>query len=396
MKNRKTKISKVLSLAAISTVLAFDAHAVDVEIGDTTLSVSGFIDLDVNFTRTSDGELAGNSTGRNFFIAQSVPVVADDSDVESGVDTDFTASTTRLKVSTETPTKIGLVKTHIETDFAVSDFGNEAVSNSFQLRLRRAFVDFKGWRIGQEWSTFQPLHALPETATFLVASESVIFQRTPQIRYTTGPWQFSIENPNTLIGGGLVDGGLANDSIIPEVVVRRNFITDRSNVSFSVIGRQLAFEDSDLDVDSSAFGIGASLAAKIKVGDNGDDVRFAVTGGQGVGRYVGLAFAPGAYVDSDGTLAAVPTIGGNIAYRKVFGKSSLSVGVSAIEVDNDRDWVGVTDQTNKASRSGHMSLTHRLLPNLTVAGELLYGQLEQEGGDRGDIRRVTMSVRKSF
>ena len=393
MKNRTIKLSKILSLVVASTTLAAAANAADFEVGETTVSIGGFVDLDLNVTSTSDGELAGNSNGRNFFIAQTIPVVEDDSNVEDSIDTDFTAQTSRLKFSTATPTEDGDLKTHIEVDFAVSDFGNEAVSNSFQLRLRRAYIDYKGFRVGQEWSTFQGLHALPEMATFLVASESVVFQRTPQVRYTTGDWQFALENPNTNVGGGV---GLANDSVIPEVVVRRNLKTDRAQLSLAVLGRQLAYEDLPTDIDSTTLGIGASLTGRVKVGNGGDDIRFAVTGGEGLGRYVGLGFAPGAYVDSDGDLAAVPSIGGNIAYRKVFGDTSLSVGASIIEVDNDPTWVGVSETTNKSSRSAQATLTHRVVPKLSVSGELLYGQLEQESGNKGDLRRFTISVRRDF
>ena len=393
MINRTIKLSNLLALAVASSTLTINAHAAEFEVGETTVSIGGFVDVDVNVTSTSDGELPGNSNGRNFFIAQTIPVVADESNVEDSIDTDFTAQTSRLKFSTSTPTEMGDLKTHIETDFAVSDFGNEVVSNSFQLRLRRAYIDFKGFRVGQEWSTFQGLHALPEMATFLVASESVVFQRTPQIRYTTGNWQFALENPNTNVGGGI---GLANDSVIPEVVVRRNHKTDRAHIALAVIGRELAYEDIPTDIDSTALGIGASLTGRIKVGNKGDDIRFAVTGGEGLGRYVGLGFAPGAYVDSDGELEAVPSIGGNIAYRKVFGKTSLSVGASMIEVDNDPSWIGVSETTNKSARSAQATLTHRILPKLTVAGEVLYGQLEQESGDRGDLRRFTVSFRRDF
>jgi len=67
-----------------------------------------------------------------------------------------------------------------------------------------------------------------------------------------------------------------------------------------------------------------------------------------------------------------------------------------IEVDNDPSWIGVSETTNKSARSAQATLTHRILPKLTVAGEVLYGQLEQESGDRGDLRRFTVSFRRDF
>jgi len=369
------------------------AHAKDIQLGDTTVTLGGYVDLDVHFTRTSDGEIAGNSAGRDFYIAQSIPVVSDDSDVEDTFDTDFTAQTSRLKFSTSTPTEIGDVKTHIETDFAVSDFGNEAVSNSFQLRLRRAYIDWNGWRVGQEWSTFQGLHALPEMATFLLASESVVFSRQPQIRYTTGNLQVALENPNTNVGGI----GLTDDGFIPDGVIRYNLKGTGHNIAFKGIARQLAYEDSDTDINSTTFGYGASITGRVNVGNGGDDIRFGITGGEGLGRYVGLGFAPGAYLDANGELEAVPSLGVNAAYRKVLNAStSVSIGASAIKVDNDTDLIGVSATTNKSAQSGFLTVTKRLAPKFTVAVEGVYGRLEQESGDKGNLQRLTLSFRRDF
>ena len=74
------------------------------------------------------------------------------------------------------------VEERIAADFLGSGQGNELVSNSYSPRLRRAFVKYGNWLAGQEWSTFQNTSAIPESASFLILSDGMVFIRQPQIR----------------------------------------------------------------------------------------------------------------------------------------------------------------------------------------------------------------------
>ena len=337
-------------------------------------------------TKFSDGELPSNSLGRDQYIAQLTPVSATPSS-EDGYDTDFTAQSSRFALSTTTPVNGSVLATHMELDFLLAPGGNEAVSNSFQPRLRRAYVDYKGWRVGQEWTTFQALQAIPESASFYTPAESQVFVRQPMIRYTSGNFQFALENPNTnVMGVGLVD-----DGVLPDAIARYNFKGDNYNVALSAIARQLRYETPT--IDGEAFGFGVSVAGRVNLGK--DDVRFSLQGGEGLGRYVGLGVAPGAVIDASGTdIEAIPSVSGNIAYRKSMGDFSLSGGYSFIDIDNDIALTG-TGVTSK-SQSGFIALTKKIAPKLTWSGELLYGEREIESGLTGDMQRFTFSVRQGF
>ena len=90
-------------------------------------------------------------------------------------------------------------------DFLLPPGGNERVSNSYNPRLRHAFFTYGKWLFGQTWSTFQDVGALPESVDFLAASDGIVFERQPMVRYSSAGWQFAIENPETTItpfGGG--------------------------------------------------------------------------------------------------------------------------------------------------------------------------------------------------
>ncbi|MBO5720952.1 MAG: hypothetical protein J6R61_05450, partial [Bacteroidales bacterium] len=80
---------------------------------------------------------------------------------------------------------------YIETDFR---------GNNYALRLRQAYLSFRGMTIGQTWSTFTDLAAIPPTIDFEGPSASIA-TRNVQFRYTLpfrNKWEFAIaiENPN--------------------------------------------------------------------------------------------------------------------------------------------------------------------------------------------------------
>ena len=90
-------------------------------------------------------------------------------------------------------------------DFFLSPGVNERVCNSYYPRLRHAFITYNNWLFGQTWMTFYNVGSIPENLDFVGPTESTIFGRQAQVRYTRGPWQFSLENPETTItpyGGG--------------------------------------------------------------------------------------------------------------------------------------------------------------------------------------------------
>ncbi|MCI4644544.1 MAG: DcaP family trimeric outer membrane transporter [Hyphomonadaceae bacterium] len=356
-------------------------------VGDTTFKIGGFVDVDAHVTELSDGGFGGGSIARDFYIPGATPIGGD-----STTTTDLTAEASRFFVTANTDMGGHKVGGRIEMDFLGSAQGNERVSSSFSPRLRRAFVTVDNVLVGQEWSTFQNTSAIPESASFLVLSDGMVFIRQAQVRYTMGNWQIALENGNatvTPVGGGRIE---ADTNIIPDVVARYNWKGDFGNVSFAAIGRQLRLEMPGIEEET--FGFGLSAQGRVNVGEK-DDIRFTVVGGEGLGRYVGLNAFNGAAIDPmTGELEAIPSYGGLIAWRHPFGETArFNVGYSGLFADNP-DFLGAGATESVQSAFG--AILWEPAPRVTMGGEIMFGQRETEGGADGSIARFTFSTKYAF
>ena len=154
-------------------------------------------------------------------------------------------------------------------DFHLSPGGNERVSNSYNPRMRHAFVKYDNWLFGQTWSTFQDVAALAENLDFVGPAESTVFERQPMIRYSRGGFDIALENPETTVtpfGGGARI--VTDDGEMPDVIVRYTHKDDWGHVAGAAIVRQLTYDD-NMGIDDTTLGWGVSLTGKIKVGKRG-------------------------------------------------------------------------------------------------------------------------------
>lgn len=166
-------------------------------VGDTNFTFKGFIKLDASVSDFSGGDLPTNSLGRDFYIPGLVPVGGE----SNGPDFDFNPRETRFIFAMDSERGGHDIGGLIELDFQVTSDGNERVSNSFTPRMRQAYITFDNWLLGQTWSTFQDVSALPDNLDFIGPTEGTVFVRQPMIRYSNGPWQIALEQPETEITG---------------------------------------------------------------------------------------------------------------------------------------------------------------------------------------------------
>jgi hypothetical protein len=195
----------------------------------------------------------------------------------------------------------------IEWDF-YGGGGNEVVSNSSNERLRHFYIGYKNWMVGQNWSTFMPLAALPEALDFGGPHVGEVFIRQTQIRYTSGNWQFAIENPET---NGDGDVGTPASA-----------------------------------VDETAFA--ANISGRIKTGDR-NDFRFQVSVGE-PGRYVAAGMTPDIVENPDEEVVVEQTTAFTVAYRhfwKDSWRSTIYYGAAETDTLNrDRNHFAVNLMTN--------------------------------------------------
>ena len=287
-------------------------------VNDTTFTIGGYIDFDAHTTRLSDEAIASGSIARDSYIPSVTPTGEGATTI-----TDFTAQASRFLVHAHRNINGKVASAHLEMDFLGSLQGNERVTNSYSPRLRRAYFDYDGWRIGQEWSTFQNTSAIPESASFLALSDGMVFIRQPIIRYTHGNMQIAIETGNTTVTPATGNGRIEADSnSIPDVVLRYNIVRDYGNISVAALGRQLRLETGDAN-DDTIYGFGINIAGRLNMPKSRDDIRFQVSVGEGMGRYIGLNALNGAALDpTTGDLEAISSYGGYLAYRRPFGRTA--------------------------------------------------------------------------
>ena len=359
--------------------------------GGTNFKVSGFVDLDAHVTSFSDGNPPpANRLDRDFYIPSLIPT--SDGTAQGSTFTDFTARSSRLRIHGDREHNGEKLTGLVELDFLTTNDGNQRVTSSFSPRLRRAFVDYKGFRIGQEWTTFQNLSSIPESASFLALSDGMIFNRQAMIRYTNGPFQLALENGNatvTDIGGARIE---ADGNTIPDVIARYNLKGDYGNISFAGMYRQLRLENGP--VDDSTSGFAASVSGRVNVGEG--NIRFGLSGGDGLGRYIGLNALRGAAIDPISLeLEAITSVGGHVAFQYPVGeKSRFNVGYSGLFADHPEFLEG-TGAIEKV-QSGFAALMWDVAPKMTVGIEGMYGVNELENGNDGNLSRFTFSTRYNF
>lgn len=356
-------------------------------VGDTQVRVGGFIDVDAHVTSLSDGAIGSSSIARDFYIPGATPIGGEDQST-----TDFTAEASRLFIEGKREVNGETVKGYVEMDFLGSLQGDGRVSNSYSPRLRRAFVSFGNWLAGQEWSTFQNTSAIPESASFLILSDGMVFVRQPQVRYTNGNWQIALENGDTTITDTTGARIEADSNLVPDLVVRYNHTGGYGNVSVAGIARQLRADLPGLEEED--FGYGLSVSGRLKAGAR-DDIRFNLFGGEGLGRYVGLNAVNGAALDPmTGDLEAIASYGGLVAWRHPFGETArLNIGYSGLWADNPDFAVG---SMTKSVQSVYGAVLWDVADRTTVGAELMLGTRENEAGDDGTISRLTLSTKYAF
>lgn len=366
----------------------------------TRFSYGGFIKLDASVTHTNDGDIPDGTVGRLFYVPKAIPVGAGNAN-EDGADTDMGVNFSRFWFGADTDLDSGdKLKAYLEFDLfgggSTAFTGNEIATNTYALTLRQAYVQWNHWLAGQTWSNFQDVAAMPDTVDFLGPTEGTVFVRQAQIRYSNGPWSFSMENPETVYTP--FNGNMAqvsgDDGPVPDFTGRYMTKGDWGHFGIAALARQLRYQNGPLDQDDDNTGYGLSVSGKFNVGSS-DDLRYMITGGSGIGRYIGLALSNDAVLDASGDLENIDVVAGFVGWRHVFSpKLRGNLFYSRAEYDNDADLTGLG--ITKGAQSAHLNVIYTPLPKLDLGAELIWGQRELESGDRGDLNRLQTHVKYSF
>jgi len=323
----------------------------------------GFIKTDFMASKYSGGDPANGDPLRDYHLPGAIPVGGDSEDVA----TDFNARQTRFWLTTDGVVGGHKIGTRLEMDFqTLPGSGDQRTTSGSNPALRRAFVTIDNWLIGQEWTNFQNTAVLPESADFVGAAEGTVFARQAQVRYTRGPFSIALENPETTVtpfGGGARI--IADDNSLPDLTARYGLSRPWGAVQLSGLLRQLKYQNPATNIDSTATGWGLSASALFKVGAQ-DDIRLMLTGGEGIGRYVGLNFSNDAVLDASGELEAIGVVAGFAAYRHVWAPGWRS------------------------------SLIWSAVAAFDVGAEVMFADRKLESGLDGDMTRLILFAKYGF
>lgn len=356
---------------------------------NTTFKIYGYTKMDAIYTDVDGG-------GKYSYTPSAVPL---DKDQDNLADNSFImhARQTRLGFASSSDTDYGKLNIKIEGDFFGSG-GNEVYSNSYGLRLRRAYGQLGNLLIGQEWSTFIDLSTYPEIIDFGGGAGS-LFIRQAMIRYTQpfegGSAMFAVENPeNTFMvksddGNNTINGG---ENIFPDIIARVNI--DPGFGHYSVVGMLRDLSIDTAEYDDSELGYALSLNAVIPTVGK-DSLMLQFNYGDALGRYMESGFADAFLNPVTHDIETNDQYGGIVSYRHFWMENLRStVMYSMAERDNDSSFV--TNEVNKQYQSVHANLIWSPVPRVNMGIEYIWGYREIENGEDGDINRIQAGFQYKF
>ncbi|WP_417442638.1 DcaP family trimeric outer membrane transporter [Idiomarina abyssalis] len=388
----KASIAKKFTVSAASAAV-LGVMSLGAQANETDIDFGGFVKLDMMVSDYTDGQApSSGSIARQQYIPSLTPVGGEGDDMV----TDFHARQSRFFLTTDTELDNGETLTgHIEMDFMLTPDGDQRISNSYNPRLRHAFLKYGKWTFGQTWSNFQDLNILAESVDFIGITDGIIFNRQAQIRYTSGGFSASIENPETTVtpvGGGRI---ISSDGFAPDVTFKYTGKTDNLTWQASALLRQLTYDVSQTGDDETTFGYGVSFGAKYTFGM--DDIRASVTTGSGLGRYLGLNTWNGAYIDSNDELEAIDSTGVSFAYRHFWSEKLRSnVVYSRGWADNDGEVLALAGDMTEYTQRLAFNLMYSPASNLTFGAEISKANRETEASVDGDLNRLQLMAMYKF
>lgn len=415
----------LVSTAVLLAVWAPAVPALDLEVGETRVSVGGSARFDAihNF----DADL-----GDRLFV---VEVPLDDAGAEGA--TRFHARQSRLNFATRTPVREAELATRLEFDLFGRDAPvagrpergdgfDEVVGNSSALRIRHAYGAWNGILAGQTWSNFVLQNARVPTLDD-GGPAALVYNRQPQMRYSvpfaTGEFSLALENPEATLTGdtGSADGrfdrtevvaevdgagapqldtrtvfaGVPENDTLPDLTLR--FRADTGGLGYELAGvvNRLEWDDGGADETRIGWGTMAALAYQ-----TGGGSAFGASGGyvKGANRYLNNA--------ASGFLNGFVAADGDIETRGEWAalafadlalsaevRTLLAVGYTDLDSDAESARFGMDGDT---TLTVHANVRFSPFAALMYGFEYQYARREVVGGEVGRAGRLQFTAQYSF
>ncbi|MBL1142647.1 MAG: hypothetical protein HND53_11505 [Proteobacteria bacterium] len=357
------------------------------------LSIGGRIKFDTiyNFdsvggARTSKADLA--------FSPDSIPV---SNNGNNNLNANLRES--RLWATLNLPLNEQNFSTYIEFDFFNSrrdSSGRSHVGND--PRLRHLYLSYNSITIGKTYSTLTNISAYPEIndangplGVTTIRQELIRFRKG----FSWGDIFLAIEKPESTFTSVSGSSFQVNDEQVPDLIGKINFRQSWGNWSLAGIVREI-YSDGKITngQNNKLWGGAISTAGRILLPKQ-DNLRFTISYGNALARYISFNAFDDATIDNTGNINLTEIISGYLAYQHWWTHTfRSSFVISSAYANQDTGKAPVT--VDKLFASTHVNFMWSPNFNTTVGLEWIHAYRELENGNNGYLNRLQLSAIYKF
>lgn len=355
----------------------------------TTFTFGGYAKLDWLTTGYLNGNPDPESPIRDIHIPGAIPIGQE----LDGYDTELHARESRFNFEVKSKVAGSPIRMFVEMDFLLSLAGDERISNSYNPRMRHFFFEWKYFLFGQTWTTFMTPEAIPDGIIFVQGADGLVFVRQAMARFTYKGWSFGFENPETSYLPYQESKFQTSTGGFPDLISKYTFRKPWGVLGLSGIIRIVRFAN-DEGTRTHKLGYGLNASGRIKTGDK-DDVRFMVSTGEGIGRYLAFQFITSAVLGPNEDLNTIGSVNGVISYLHHWSNRwRSSVHYSFIWAEDHSELTG--GNANQYAWSTSASIMFNPIPEILTGFQLLYANRQTENGTKGSMVRLQFSAKYTF
>lgn len=304
------------------------------------------------------------------------------------------ASTSRIYFKTLVNTKsLGSIEAYIETDFR---------GTNYALRLREAYISFKGFTFGQTVTTFCDLSASPNTIDF-EGPNAYTYGRNLMIQYKHAfneHWSVALAAEYPVLSATYNSTTEAIPQRIPDIPLYVQYAWNKgqSHIRASGIIRSLYYGNRVDNQVEYATGWGAQLSGIFKISNVVTAYGQALYGA-GITPYIqdiagmGMDLNPNPMLQ--GELQAPQTSAWLLgAQFNITPQLPLSIGYSQVHVIHKDDYSVPTDY--KLAQYVVANVFYNISRSFSVGAEYLYGTRYNQDGTFGRSNRVQAMIQFNF
>jgi len=389
MQSNKLRMAIRATAATVVLSVAGQANALTLNVGDDIeASLYGYARLNMSYDL--NGERALSTRSGSF-----APSANEDVEGHFGAD----VQQSRIGVKVKHASGVAIT---VEGDFRGS--GNSAGS----LRVRHAFGEYNGFMAGRNWSNYNSFVGYTPTLDFdSLAGAAGTQDRAEQIRYTTGPMSFSLEDPgsqDTLdfeIDEEEETQFISGDGRTSMPAFTARFEESAGNLSYSAaaVVNQVTVDDGTND--DSAIGYATFGALKLKLNDM-FSVQGAVNYSDGANGYLYRSgndfYGASAYLDGN-SVETIKGYSGSVGVSmELGGGRSINLGYGITTLDLDDAVSAGAAGAGAAETNQNVLFNYMWTPVQNVMLGVEYGYFDQEthGGNSSDANRLLFAAQYNF